>query len=201
MGIDKYSDGFELRYHESELLRPYSWKQPRKVFVNSMSDLFHEEIPLGFIQHIFQVMNDCPQHIFQVLTKRSDILRHYSPLLTWSPNIWMGVTVEHSSYVNRIQDLRMTGSFIKFLSLEPLLSSLSDIDLLDIDWVIVGGESGHKARPIKKEWVVDIRNQCQAVGVPFFFKQWGGRNKKAAGSLLDGVVYKEMPNLKVLVPS
>ncbi len=201
MGIDKYMDGFELRRHESELSMPYHWKKPRLVFVNSMSDLFHEEMPLDFIQHVFQVMNDCPQHVFQVLTKRSDILRQYSPLLTWSPNIWMGVTVEHSSYVNRIQDLRMTGAFIKFLSLEPLLSLLHDIDLLHVDWVIVGGESGPKARPIKKEWALDIRHQCQEARVPFFFKQWGGRNKKAAGSLLDGVAYKEMPNVEVLIPS
>ena len=193
MGIDKYRDGFALRQHESELFRPFHWKQPKMVFANSMSDLFHEEMPLEFIQRVFQVMNDCPQHVFQVLTKRSDILRQYSPLLNWSPNIWMGVTVEHSSYVHRIQDLRMTGAFIKFLSLEPLLSVLPDMDLLDIDWVIVGGESGSKARPIQQEWVVDIRNQCKEAGVSFFFKQWGGRNKKAAGCLLEGKVHKEMP--------
>ncbi|MBC8436006.1 MAG: phage Gp37/Gp68 family protein [Bacteroidetes bacterium] len=201
MGIDKYRDGFELRWHESELFRPYHWKQPRMVFVNSMSDLFHEGMPLEFIQQVFQVMNDCPQHVFQVLTKRTDILRQYSPLLNWSSNIWMGVTVEGSSYTDRIHDLQAVGAFIKFLSLEPLLTPLPDLDLLGIGWVIVGGESGNKVRPLKKEWVVDIRNQCQAAEVPFFFKQWGGRNKKAAGCLLDGMVYKEMPNLEVLLPT
>lgn len=193
MGMEKYRNGFALRWHPSELIRPYQWKQPRMVFVNSMSDLFHEEMPLEFIQQVFQVMNDCPQHVFQVLTKRSEILRQYSPLLNWTPNIWMGVTIEHEAYKNRIQDLRMTGAFIKFLSLEPLLSAIPDLNLFGIDWVITGGESGPHSRPMKKEWVVDIRNQCRIAEIPFFFKQWGGKNKKAAGCLLNGKVYKEMP--------
>jgi protein gp37 len=193
MKINKYQDGFELRLHQSELYFPYSCKKPSKIFVNSMSDLFHEDLPLNFIQRVFHVMNDCPQHIFQVLTKRSDILWHYASLLHWSSNIWMGVTVESSSYTKRIHDLRMTGAFIKFLSLEPLLSPIPDLDLTGIDWVIVGGESGPNARTIKKEWVIDIRDQCQRNGVAFFFKQWGGKNKKEAGCLLDGKEYKENP--------
>lgn len=174
MGIEKYKYGFDLAWHESELLRPRSISQPKMIFVNSMSDLFHEDIPLEFIRKVFQVMNECPQHIFQVLTKRADVLSRYSTLLDWTPNIWMGVTVESPRYLNRIDALRRTGAFIKFLSLEPLLSSLGDMDLREIDWVIAGGESGPEARPMEKSWVVEIQTQCKNRQIPFFFKQWGG---------------------------
>jgi len=201
MGVDKYYNGFNLTWHESELDRPYSLKQPRMIFVNSMSDLFHEEMPLEFIQKVFQVMNDCPQHVFQVLTKRADILSQYSTLLNWTPNIWMGVTVESQKYTERINFLRRTGAFVKFLSLEPLLSPLHELDLREIDWVIVGGESGSEARPIEKSWVIDIKEQCQHANIPFFFKQWGGFNKKATGSLLEGIHYKEMPVSQINGPS
>lgn len=195
MSIAKYKNGFNLHWHEEELKRPYSWKQSKMIFVNSMSDLFHEQMPLEFIQQVFKVMNDCPQHIFQVLTKRSDILRQYSSLLNWTPNIWMGVTVEDDRVTFRIDDLRLTTAFIKFLSLEPLLSSLSDLNLHEIDWVIVGGESGFEARRMKKKWVLDIQGQCEQTNIPFFFKQWGGKNKKAAGCMLDGMYYKQIPEM------
>ena len=193
MGIEKYQTGFDLAWHEFELTRPYSIRQPRMIFVNSMSDLFHEDMPLDFIRKVFKVMNECPKHIFQVLTKRADILAQFSTLLNWTPNIWMGVTVESSKYVDRINHLRKSGAFVKFLSLEPLLSSLGELDLREIDWVIVGGESGPDARPMNKSWVVEIQTQCRNSQIPFFFKQWGGVNKKVAGSLLEGKYYKEMP--------
>jgi len=201
MGLHKYKTGFDLAWHESELSRPRSIRQPRMIFVNSMSDLFHEEMPLEFIQKVFQVMNECPQHIFQVLTKRADVLAHYSTLLDWTPNIWMGVTVESAKFLNRIDALRRSGAFIKFLSLEPLLSSLGDMDLREIDWVIVGGESGPDARTMDKSWVVEIQTQCKNSQIPFFFKQWGGVNKKAAGSMLEGKYYKEMPIYHPTLPT
>jgi protein gp37 len=193
MGMDKYKNGFNLTYHYDELQLPYSWKKPRLIFVNSMSDLFHENMPFEFIKAVFKVMNDCPQHIFQVLTKRADILEKYYTLLDWTPNIWMGVTVENDKVVKRIDSLRRVPASIKFLSIEPLLTAIPNINLLNIDWVIVGGESGQKARPIKEEWVMDIKNQCEQKQIPFFFKQWGGRNKKASGKLLQGKIYCQMP--------
>lgn len=193
MGIEKYKKGFKLSYHSSELLTPFKWKKPRIVFVNSMSDLFHEEMPYDFIKSVFKVMNNCPQHIFQVLTKRANILQKYSPLLEWSENIWMGVTVEDINSIDRIDLLRKTSATIKFLSLEPLLSPLPNLNLLDIDWVIVGGESGPKARPVSEEWVIDIKEQCERKNIPFFFKQWGGKNKKQTGKELMGKVYNQMP--------
>lgn len=195
MGMDKYKNGFDLTCHDNELSLPYTWKKPRIVFVNSMSDLFHESMPLEFIKAIFKVMNDCQQHTFQVLTKRADILEKYYTLLGWTPNIWMGVTVENDKVVKRIDSLRKVPANIKFLSLEPLISALPNLNLLGIDWVITGGESGPKTRPIKEEWVIDIRNQCEQHGIPFFFKQWGGRNKKTAGKLLEGKIYCEMPSV------
>ena len=198
MGIKKYRDGFNLQLHDNELGLPYTWKKPRIIFVNSMSDLFHEDMPIEFIQKVFQVMNECPQHTFQVLTKRGDILRQYSPLLDWTPNIWMRVTVESAQVVDRINLLRSTSAFVKFLSLEPLLTSLPNLNLHEIDWVIVGGESGPQSRPIKEEWVIDIKDQCDKSGIPFFFKQWGGKNKKVNGSLLNGRYYKQLPNLNNL---
>jgi len=194
MGQKKYAKRFELATHENELDRPYTWKKGRVVFVNSMSDLFHKDVPLSFILKVFKVMNECPQHTFQVLTKRGDILERYSPFLNWTPNIWMGVSVENGDFVDRIDYLRQTGAHIKFLSLEPLLGPLPNLNLTNIDWVIVGGESAFKPRPLLPVWVLDIKEQCETVKVPFFFKQWGGKNKKLSGRLLNGRTYDEMPN-------
>jgi protein gp37 len=173
MGVDKYKDGFKLAIHPDTLNAPYSWKKPKKVFVNSMSDLFHKDVPLNYIKQVFAVMNDNPKHTFQVLTKRADILAEYDRELTWSQNIWMGVSVENETVIDRIDFLRNTSAHIKFLSLEPLIGPLPNLNLRNIDWAIVGGESGHKARPIKQEWVIDIMQQCKSAGVHFFFKQWG----------------------------
>ena len=193
MGVAKYKSGFELSLHPGVLEEPYKWKESRVVFVNSMSDLFHENIPLEFIQSVFKVMNDNKRHIFQVLTKRADVLIKHADKLKWSDNIWMGVTVESDKYFERIDLLRGGPSKIKFLSLEPLLSSLKGINLNNIDWVIVGGESGPGSREIRKNWVTDIMESCRRSDVPFFFKQWGGMNKKKNGRMLDGKFYSEMP--------
>ncbi len=163
-----------------------------------MSDLFHKDVPLAFIKDVFKTMNDCPQHTFQVLTKRADILELYSNQLTWTPNIWMGVSVEDVRVIERIDHLRHSGAQVKFLSLEPLLGPLHNLDLTGIDWVIVGGESGKSPRPMLETWVQDIRMQCEAAEVIFFFKQWGGTNKKAAGRLLNGRTYDQMPARKLL---
>jgi protein gp37 len=194
MGVPKYAAGFRsIQTHESELTRPLDWLKPRTVFVNSMSDLFHVEVPLDFIQRVFNTMNRCPQHQFQVLTKRAELLEQYSDELNWTPNIWMGVSVEDQRVQYRIDHLRRCGAHIKFLSLEPLLGPLPDLNLDGIHWVIVGGESGWKARPMEKEWVEDIRQQCLRAGVAFFFKQWGGKKKKLAGRTLNGETYSAMP--------
>jgi len=195
MGVEKYSNGFKLSIHEDELNLPYRWKKPRVIFVNSMSDLFHKDIPVEFIQKVFAVMKDNPQHVFQVLTKRADVLRYYDAegYLDWAHNIWMGVSVENQKEMNRVELLSKTGARVKFLSCEPLLTSLPNINLEKIDWVIVGGESGRKPRTMKKEWVIDIKDQCEKAGVSFFFKQWGGTNKKKSGRELDGEVYNELP--------
>jgi len=196
MGLEKYQngkDGFELTTHEVELSKPYKWKKPRMIFVNSMSDLFHKDVPLEFIQKVFKVMRGNPHHTFQVLTKRAERLAALDSDLTWPSNVWMGVSVENQKVVHRIDYLRETGAKIKFLSLEPLLEGLPNLNLTKIDWVIVGGESGRNPRPMKKEWVLDLLNQCQSNEVPFFFKQWGGINKKKAGRLLEGKIYNEMP--------
>lgn len=197
MGIEKYKDNFEIRTHESALSTPYSWKKPKIVFVNSMSDLFHPKVPLEFIKKVFDVMNQNPQHIFQVLTKRGDRLLELSKELNWTSNIWMGVSVENQEVKGRIDSLRKTKAHIKFLSLEPLIGPLPNLNLKNIDWVIVGGESGRKPRPILKEWVIDIKNQCEKSYVPFFFKQWGGTNKKKSGRSLNGKIYNEMPKLNL----
>lgn len=194
MDMPKYKDGFELRLHPDTLDVPYSWRKPAVVFVNSMSDLFHKDIPLDYIKKVFKVMNDNPKHTFQILTKRAAILAKYSDELTWTPNIWMGVSVENAKAASRIDHLRNTGAHIKFLSIEPLLGPLPALNLQNIDWVIVGGESGPHARPMNPAWVTDIQKQCKHNDVPFFFKQWGGRNKKAAGRELNGKTYSEMPN-------
>jgi protein gp37 len=193
MGQPNYRDGFKLTLHEQVLEAPLRWKKPQVIFVNSMSDLFHKDVPLNYIKRTFGVMREAHWHQFQILTKRSQRLASSSPWIDWPANVWMGVSVETSDYVFRIEDLRKTGAKIKFLSLEPLLGPLPNLDLRGIDWVIVGGESGPGARPMNKSWVLDIRDQCRHAGVPFFFKQWGGRNKKASGRELDGRFYDEMP--------
>ena len=193
MGVDKYKDGFKLRMHEDALLIPYGWKSPKIVFVNSMSDMFHKDVPLAFIQKVFKTMNENPQHTFQVLTKRSDILFKYHKKLNWTHNIWMGVSVEDERVKYRIDDLRKTNARTKFLSLEPLIGPLPQMNLKKIDWVIVGGESGRKPRPMDVDWVLDIQEQCAKWRVAFFFKQWGGTNKKKAGRILQGRTYDEMP--------
>jgi len=194
MGQEKYKDGFnKVRTHEDALSIPYLWKGSKVVFVNSMSDLFHPEVPVEFIQKVFEVMNNTPQHTYQVLTKRSERLKELHHLLNWSNNIWMGVSVEDERVKFRIDDLRNTNAKIKFLSCEPLIGSLSNMNLKNIDWAIVGGESGRKARPMQEWWVWDIKQQCQEQEVAFFFKQWGGINKKKTGRQLAGMTYDEMP--------
>ena len=193
MGQANYANGFDLTMQPHMLEIPLRWKKPQSIFVNSMSDLFHEEVPLTYIRRVFDVMNRAHWHRFQVLTKRAGRLAELSPKLKWAPNIWMGVSVEDGRYRDRIKDLCSTGSNIKFLSLEPLLGPLYELDLCGIDWVIVGGESGPKARPVDPAWVTDLRDQCQRANVPFFFKQWGGTNKKRNGRLLEGRTWDQMP--------
>jgi len=196
MGIEKYSAGFKIRTHENQLNIPYTWKHSKIVFVNSMSDLFHKDVPLEFIKKVFAVMNDNPQHVFQVLTKRAERLYEIHKQLKWTHNIWMGVSVENEKVVNRIDFLRKTKAKIKFLSCEPLIGPLPNLNLKNIDWVIVGGESGQRPRPMDADWVLDIQEQCKKVGTAFFFKQWGGRNKKRNGRLLNGRTYDEMPEIE-----
>lgn len=193
MGQPNYVNGFELALHEHALKLPLQWKKPQTIFVNSMSDLFHKEIPVEFVLRVFEVMARADWHQYQILTKRSDRLLELDPILPWAPHIWMGVSVENQDYTFRIDHLCGTGAKIKFLSLEPLLGPLYGLNLKGIDWVIVGGESGPGARPMSLSWVVDICNQCQAAKVPFFFKQWGGTNKKKAGRELEGRTWDEMP--------
>lgn len=198
MGQKKYEYGFNIiKTHPETLSIPYSWKSSKIVFVNSMSDLFHNDVPIEFIKDVFNVMNENPQHVFQVLTKRADRLYELHEQLKWSNNIWMGVTVENINVIDRIDYLRKTEAKVKFLSLEPLLSSLPYLNLENIDWVIVGGESGTKPRSMDSNWVLDIQQQCKNACVPFFFKQWGGRNKKEAGRLLNGQTYNEMPQILI----
>ena len=199
MGQPKYANGFNVTIHPESLHDPYKWKKPSMVFVNSMSDLFHPDVPTSFIKQVFDVMNENPQHIFQVLTKRPNRMLSISHLLTWSSNIWMGVSVESDRHYDRIASLRSTSAAIKFLSLEPLLSSLPKLNLQGIDWVIVGGESGFKARPMNAEWVRNIRDLCKKQHVPFFFKQWSGFHPKNKGCLLDGREHKEFPNTVVSI--
>ena len=193
MGNPRYLNGFEFTIHEDKIEEPYAWKKPKRVFVNSMSDLFHEKSPVEFIQQVFATMNGASWHTYQVLTKRSQKLAELSSSLEWSSNIWMGVSVEDQRVIHRIDDLRKCGAAIKFLSIEPLLGPLPNLNLEGINWVIVGGESGPKARPMEKEWVEDIQRQCADQGVPFFFKQWGGVNKKKTGRELNGRTYDELP--------
>jgi len=197
MGVPKYKHSFKLRTHRSALTVPYTWKKSKIVFVNSMSDLFHEDVPLEFIQDVFKVMRDNSQHVFQVLTKRAERLLELNNHLNWAPNIWMGVSVENDKVENRIDLLRNTNARTKFLSLEPLIGSLQDLNLKNINWVIVGGESGHNPRPLDIGWVLDIQEQCEENNVAFFFKQWGGRNKKKNGRILNGRTYDGMPEGRV----
>jgi len=195
MGQPNYRRGFQVALHPDTLRLPLSWRKPRIVFVNSMSDLFHEDVPLEFIQRVFDVMHRANRHTYQVLTKRSERLVTLDPALSWAPNIWMGVSVENAECRFRIEHLRRTRAAVKFLSLEPLLGPLRTLDLSDIDWVVVGGESGPGSRPMEERWVTDIRDQCLEASVPFFFKQWGGTNKKKAGRRLQGKVHDAMPAL------
>ena len=195
MGIEKYKDNFEVRTHIDSLRIPYSWKHSKVVFVNSMSDLFHKDVPTEFIKQVFQVMNENHQHVFQVLTKRAERLFEIHKELKWTHNIWMGVSVENEKVKGRIDFLRKTNAKVKFLSCEPLIGPLRKLNLKNIDWVIVGGESGRTPRPMDADWVLDIQEQCKVSDVAFFFKQWGGKNKKVNGRLLNGKTYDEMPEI------
>jgi protein gp37 len=194
MGQRNYKNGFKLTTQPQMLEVPLRWKNPQTIFVNSMSDLFHKNVPIDYIQQVFDVMKQAFWHRFQVLTKRSERLAEIGEELDWTQNIWMGVSVESQKYTYRIDHLRETNAQIKFLSLEPLIGPLKSLNLTDIDWVIVGGESGPRARPIEESWVTEIREQCIDAGVAFFFKQWGGVNKKKTGRLLEGRTWDEMPD-------
>lgn len=193
MGSARYQNGFRLTLHEDLIDAPKQWKKPLLIFVNSMSDLFHERVPDEFIERVFRTMNECERHVFQVLTKRSGRLREFAPRVKWTPNIWMGVSVENEKVLFRVADLQAVPAQVRFLSCEPLLGPLPNLPLEGIHWVIVGGESGPKARPMQVEWVREIRDQCARAGVAFFFKQWGGVWKKRNGRTLDGRTYDEMP--------
>jgi len=195
MGQPNYARGFEVTVHEHMLHKPLTWKTPQVIFVNSMSDLFHEQVPFEFIESIFDVMSKASWHVFQVLTKRSERLVASAPDIAWPDNVWIGVSVENEDYTYRIDDLRRTLATVKFISFEPLLAPVGEVDLSGIDWVIVGGESGPGARPMKESWAIDIRDQCLDAHIPFFFKQWGGTRKKRTGRRLRGHIWDEMPDL------
>ncbi len=193
MGQARYRNGFRVTLQPDLLKRPLAWKKPRYIFVNSMSDLFHDDVPLDYIQETFDIMAKAEWHIFQILTKRSERLSKVGHLLTWPRNIWMGVSVENADYTHRIAHLRNVPAAVRYLSVEPLLGPIPRLPLKDIHWVIVGGESGPKAREMKVDWVRPLRNRCLNAGVPFFFKQWGGTRKTRAGRELDGCVWNELP--------
>ncbi len=193
MGKPKYKNGFKLTMHADVLDIPLNWLNPQKIFVNSMSDLFHKDVTKTFIKKVFKVMNLASWHQYQILTKRPERLVELNKELSWAGNIWMGTTIENNDYVYRADYLRKSSAHIKFLSLEPLLGPLPDLNLQGIDWVIVGGESGVGARPIEKEWILEIRDMCESSNTPFFFKQWGGVNKREAGRVLNGKTYNEYP--------
>jgi protein gp37 len=193
MGQANYKNGFQVTLHEPLLELPLHWRKPQMIFVNSMSDLFHEEVPEDFIRTIFGVMQKASWHRFQILTKRVERAAAITEKLPWPDNVWMGVTVENADYLGRIEYLRRIPASVRFLSLEPLIGPIPAINLKGIDWVIVGGESGPGARPMKPEWVSKIKENCQKASVPFFFKQWGGFNKKRNGRTLEGRIYNEMP--------
>lgn len=198
MGSVRYVNGFDVTLHDDLVTAPMRWRKPRIVFVNSMSDLFHSDVPLHFIQRVFQTMVDCPQHTFQVLTKRSGRLREVASDLPWPKNVWMGVSVEDDRVLDRVDDLRMVPASVRFLSCEPLIGPLTGMNLEGIHWVITGGESGPKSRPVAEEWVREIRELCEASDTAFFFKQWGGVRKDLTGRLLDGRTYDAMPGSQVL---
>ena len=193
MGQPNYANGFQLTLHEHVLSAPLKWKKPQMIFVNSMSDLFHQDVPEAFIQRVVAVMREADWHTFQVLTKRSHRLAELDGEIAWPGNVWLGVSVERQDYLYRVDHLRQTQAAVKFLSLEPLLGELPRLDLSGVDWVIVGGESGPGARPVQESWVLDVRDRCQGAGVPFFFKQWGGVHKKRAGRLLEGRTWDALP--------
>ena len=196
MGNNNYANGFRLTLQPEMLERPLEWKSPKMIFVNSMSDMFHRDVPTAYIQRVFDVMRRASWHQFQILTKRSARLASLARSIDWPTNVWMGVSVENATYKFRIDHLREVPSRIRFLSLEPLLGPLQNLNLSRIEWVIVGGESGPGARPMKEEWVIDLQQQCETVQVPFFFKQWGGTNKKQTGRLLRGRTWDQFPNAK-----
>jgi len=201
MGQANYKNGFRLTLQPQMLEIPLRWKTPRRVFVNSMSDLFHKDVPAEYIREVFDVMTQADWHQFQVLTKRSERLRELSPILPWPGHIWQGVSVESEDYLDRVEDLRASGAAVKFLSLEPLLGPLPTLSLHAIDWVIVGGESGPGARPMQEDWVIGIRDQCFRQGVAFFFKQWGGVQKSKTGRTLEGRTWDEMPTTEHVLAS
>jgi protein gp37 len=199
MGQANYRNGFEVTLQPQMMELPLRWKSPKRIFVNSMSDLFHDDVPLSYIRQVFSVMAQAHWHQYQILTKRAERLKELGSQLKWQPQIWMGVSVENEKYLDRIDHLRQIGAHVKFLSLEPLLGPLRKINFREIDWVIVGGESGPGARPVNPVWVTDIRDQCLRAGVPFFFKQWGGVMKKKTGRTLDGRTWDEMPMIGTAV--
>lgn len=194
MGYTKYANGFELTFHKDHLKLPLKWKKSRLIFVNSMSDLFHRDVPLDIIQQSLEIMRTAHWHQFQILTKRSERLLQLNPNLDWPSNVWMGVSVENEEYLYRVGHLKQTGAIVKFLSFEPLLGPLPNLNLCQIDWVIVGGESGPRARPMNPDWVKEIRDQCVSANIPFFFKQWGGFNRKKAGRMLEGKLWDQLPS-------
>jgi len=200
MGQENYATGFSVAIHERALELPLGWKKPQTIFVNSMSDLFHDGVPTEFILRIFDVMKRANWHQYQVLTKRAERLEELNPILSWQPHVWMGVSVESNEYCYRIDHLRRTGARVKFVSFEPLLAPVDTADLNGVHWAIVGGESGPGARFMKPEWVLEIKEHCQRIGVPFFFKQWGGVRKKQNGRLLEGRVWNEMPHAETHEP-
>jgi protein gp37 len=195
MGNPRYEKGFEVTLHYDLIETPLSWKTPRVIFVNSMSDLFHDKVPLSFIKKLFDVMSAADWHVFQILTKRSERMAELSAELKWPENVWMGVTVESQKYSYRVSDLEKVPARVRFLSIEPMLSSIYHIALQNIDWIVVGGESGPGCRAMKSEWVRTVRAQCHAASVPFFFKQWGGVRKNVSGRHLDGRTWDEMPSV------
>jgi protein gp37 len=199
MGQPAYATGFDLALHPEKLGQPLDWHKPSTIFVNSMSDLFHEDVPFGFIQDVFETMRRASWHRFQILTKRAERLEELDEAIAWPENVWMGVTVERQDYVSRVDCLRQTGARVKFLSCEPLLSPLPRLNLEGIGWVIVGGESGPRPRPMEPDWVRDLRDQCAFAEVPFFFKQWGGRSKKKAGRQLDGRYWSDTPEAQAVL--
>ena len=201
MGSPRYPDGFEVTLHPDLVDLPRRWRRPRLVFVNSMSDLFHEMVPLEFIESVFRTMAECPQHTFQVLTKRTARLAEVSELLPWPPNVWMGTSVEDARVLHRVDELRGVGAAVRFLSCEPLIGPLHGLDLAEIHWVIVGGESGPRSRPMDLQWARDVRDACEAAAVPFFFKQIGGVRKDLAGRVLDGRTHDEYPGTVLMPPN